>query len=460
MAQDAPDNAAVTMKGKLLAGTDAKELHDSEQPAAGPSTGPLQSHTSEAEAAPKYGGHFASADVAFVPQGGEEPPPDFTPYEAEYSETSNGDIISHDPHLNEDGEALYRFLLAQSEKRPKALFHFCGTHTEYRTRLVSSTDSNGNSSTRSESYTETVEDFNFYVDVGQHIVHGPVHWSVPDDTPAYRGNMYKEVDVHAVEHGMHDDVEVGTKRREATKQEIKRARLWHEEQKTRGLPPWVGPGTPLPTRENLNPFQNVLKSSWTLRDWADDYCTSDKLLKEFIYKKKVYGWNISNLTTALTAAVRSAYQHDVRVEFQLSSTSIIVRPDNALSRTLSNNWLLALLWLLLIYPFIWLYKRFGRRGGGQWAVCGGAYALRFWTPVRLPPDPDTRDPPPPFEETGAIVHVGQDAYTFVGMREGEWFEQWEGTVRRAVWCKLTSRTPLTVPDYRPEDAESGVCRSG
>ena len=38
-----------------------------------------------------------------VPAGGEEPPPEFTPYEAEHFATSSGDIISHDKHLNEDG---------------------------------------------------------------------------------------------------------------------------------------------------------------------------------------------------------------------------------------------------------------------------------------------------------------------------------------------------------------------
>ena len=33
----------------------------------------------------------------------EEPPPDFAPYEAEYTTDSNGNIVSHDKHLNEDG---------------------------------------------------------------------------------------------------------------------------------------------------------------------------------------------------------------------------------------------------------------------------------------------------------------------------------------------------------------------
>jgi hypothetical protein len=41
------------------------------------------------------------------PAGGEEPP-EFTPYEAEHWVSRGGDIISHDPHLNEDGASMIR----------------------------------------------------------------------------------------------------------------------------------------------------------------------------------------------------------------------------------------------------------------------------------------------------------------------------------------------------------------
>ena len=37
---------------------------------------------------------------------GGEPPPDFSPYEAEHFYSSSGNIVSHDPHLNEDGWLL------------------------------------------------------------------------------------------------------------------------------------------------------------------------------------------------------------------------------------------------------------------------------------------------------------------------------------------------------------------
>lgn len=41
--------------------------------------------------------------------GGEDSPPEFTPYEADYFKAKNGCIISHDPHLNEDGLYLGMF---------------------------------------------------------------------------------------------------------------------------------------------------------------------------------------------------------------------------------------------------------------------------------------------------------------------------------------------------------------
>lgn len=49
--------------------------------------------------------HFLKEDP-FVPPGGEEPPPEFTPYEAEHFTGSYGEIISHDPHLNQDGKLI------------------------------------------------------------------------------------------------------------------------------------------------------------------------------------------------------------------------------------------------------------------------------------------------------------------------------------------------------------------
>lgn len=79
-------------------------------------------------------------------------------------------------------------------------------------------------------------------------------------------------------------------RRRAVKQELKAVKAWKASRWQRGLPPWVGPGSVEPGDLRAGAGvgtaeANVLKSSKTLREWADEYCASDKWLKEFTYEK-------------------------------------------------------------------------------------------------------------------------------------------------------------------------------
>jgi hypothetical protein len=94
----------------------------------------------------------------------------------------------------------------------------------------------------------------------------------------------------------------------------------------------------------------------------------------------IYGWDLNTLEAAIRAAIRSTqYIGDhVEVNFESRHKSVIVRPNTRMSRALSNPWLKFLLIITLIYPCIWLFQRFHRRGGGRWAVGGGAYALKRW----------------------------------------------------------------------------------
>ncbi len=48
-------------------------------------------------------GSSLMGEEVIYPHYGEEQPPDFTPYEAKSFTTGDGDVVSHDPHLNEDG---------------------------------------------------------------------------------------------------------------------------------------------------------------------------------------------------------------------------------------------------------------------------------------------------------------------------------------------------------------------
>lgn len=150
--------------------------------------------------------------------------------------------------------------------------HCRGSHNETHTRLVRS-DRAGNEDWRTEQYTETVVDFDFKIDVGQHIAGGPTHWSVPDSSPAYRGRMFREVGI-------------GHEKRKAKRAEVNAAKAWDKERNARGFPPWIG--SDYAWREDqphIMHGDSVLKSSWTLRQWADDYCSSRKFLKEFEYHK-------------------------------------------------------------------------------------------------------------------------------------------------------------------------------
>jgi hypothetical protein len=110
---------------------------------------------------------------------------------------------------------------------------------------------------------------------------------------------------------------------------------------------------------------------------------------------------------------------------------VIVRPNTRVSRAISNPWLKFLLIITLIYPCIWLFQHFHQRGGGRWAVGGGAYALKRWEVVG---------------EDGSHAMFEDDRRLFIGEREGEWFKRWEGTIRRCVMARKVDNRAMSLPD--------------
>ncbi|TFY80950.1 hypothetical protein EWM64_g3068 [Hericium alpestre] len=367
---------------------------------------------------------------AFIPQGGEEAPPSFTPYEAEYFVAKNKTIITHDPHLNQDGEALYRFLLGQSAQPPVFLLRCKGTHVEHKTRHVTKTDSNGRRRSETEHYTETVTDFEFSIDLGQHLSTDIVQWTVGDDEPVYRGTMVREV-------GHEEDV------RKATRTEKRDGNAWALRRTLQGFPPWISPGSGYVENGRsdvgmpMEQLREVLKSSWTLRQWADDYCNSPKYFKEFIYEKIVYGWNLEALASAVKSCIQSThYTGDISVKFETELAQVIVRPDNRLARMLSNPWLKFLLIITLIFPFIWLFRRFHSRGGGRWTVGGAAYAMKRWELVRTAINVTAKD----VEQYKLSDPRGTYTMTQEGIKRS----------RAAAAAKKVDRIAMSLPDDVPD----------
>ncbi|KAG5639220.1 hypothetical protein H0H81_005294 [Sphagnurus paluster] len=224
-------------------------------------------------------------------------------------------------------------------------------------------------------------------------------------------------------------------RRKATKEETASFKAWEHQRAENGYPPWA--------RRDGSEYLNVLQSSQTLRQWADEYCSSPKYLKEFVYEKFVHGWNIQALEEAVRGAIAQAhYSGHVSVETHLTATKIIIRPDNRLSRTLSKTFVKYLLMILLIYPFIWLFKRYHSRGGGRWEVCGGAYALKYTEPLDTPElTPDGGGIRLP-SASARIIDTEHGPVRLYGLREGEWFRRWEQVIRQSVVSKLQRSEPM------------------
>ena len=179
------------------------------------------------------------------------------------------------------GEALYRFLLSQASKPPTFTLHIKGTHTEFRTRPAyrnrNEYDRQHNESRVNREETteiETITDFDFRIDLTHQLL--PVtHWTVADSEPAYRGKMVREVE---------EQDGFSLQKRTATRTEGKGIDHLRKYRVENGLPPWVQAEESVVVMED-RPNGPVYKSSRTVRQWADDYCASDKLLKEFMYEK-------------------------------------------------------------------------------------------------------------------------------------------------------------------------------
>jgi hypothetical protein len=167
---------------------------------------------------------------------------------------------------------------------------------------------------------------------------------------------------------------------------------------------------------------------------------------------------------AIRATIESSpYNGSVQIDFTPYGSKVYIRPDNSVSRMLSNKWLKFLSIILLIFPFIWLFKRFHSRGGGRWEVCGGAYPLKQWVPLGLgegPGEEMSSDPLPPYNpfstSSDLIPTTSQRAQgstrykqtpkgpmKLLGVKEGEWFRNWEGVIIRAVIGRYQSPIPLS-----------------
>ncbi|KIM80107.1 hypothetical protein PILCRDRAFT_9686 [Piloderma croceum F 1598] len=268
----------------------------------------------------------------------------------------NACIVSRDPLLNNDGDALYRFILDHMDP-PSVQLHCFGSHVV--TELVA----HGSSAKMKKT---TVVDFNFVVDLALSMKPGSGElYTCGDDVVTYRGGMVKKIGVK---------------------------------------------GSPVKT----------------VRDWVRNYTGSPKTGKEFRFNKVISEIDMPKIRDAVNQIISSTgYSSVQNVYFTVGNSSIKVQADSSLTRMPADG-LKYLRWIDLVYPFVWMYRRFGKQGG-KWDVCRASFTCN-------------RDPRDPHKVIG------------VPLGDGDWVKIWERTIRLGI----RNRIQTTQPIYRPTADDSEV----
>ncbi|KAG8908951.1 hypothetical protein FRB99_000054 [Tulasnella sp. 403] len=381
---------------------------------------------------------------------------------------SSGNAVSQDARLNR--ETLYHFLTSQAAVPPSFKLECYGSHTERLTRTVTH-KSNGNTVKVEEPYYETeacyqtVTDFQFTIDLSPLFPPHPqmtAIWLAADSTPAYRGGASLEVD-EKLPDIVFEKVECGgsCRRRKATAAEISQAEAHKSRLDALGLPRWTATAPPDMRRHYYRAAKDnggimddsvVPSSLMTLRTWADEYCRSGKALKEFQFRKDVYGWDLADLRQKVCNTIRANYgrEEEPRVDFVVEASRVTIQSDSRLSRMLANTWIYVLLWATLIYPlFIWPYRRLN---GGKSQVAGSAFRPIRWKHLEDSYPGQTaeeyvamHDHTPSLPESGRLRKTHDGVSELVNCSAEEWFTMWEETIATLVKDRHASRNPISSP---------------
>jgi len=298
------------------------------------------------------------------------------PEKAKYFEMGDS-VVSYDPQLNSDGEALYHFLLSESTPSPFLRISCRGSK------------------------------FNFCIDIVPY--YGPVVlWSVADNELAYRGSMESKAEGSTF---------IGSQAAKAWKVRRKAWERWGG-----NPPPWYHWHAATDTAVNIttdgsDAHLDGLRSSKSLRQWADEYCASPKVMKEFVFKKVVYGWDLKKLEDNIRSTIKSSpCLYDGIISITLIRYRSIVRirpgPDPANLKSVLRK----LLSLLL----------FRVRDGGRWEVCGSACE---WVPATS------------FRAQG-YVQTPTGPKAILWENEDDWLKYWKNDIIRAVTDQYHSSIPL------------------
>ncbi|RPB20997.1 hypothetical protein L211DRAFT_753652, partial [Terfezia boudieri ATCC MYA-4762] len=267
-------------------------------------------------------------------------PPPFSIYQpTTHPHYLNNHLVTHDPHLNTDGEALYQFLLQENLIPPIQHVQVRGSHQVRNT--VWETDREGKSKAKTE--TRTVEDFRFRLDLtgglwavmqarggAEGLSEGGVLKVLGDGEKIYRGGRMKS-------------------RWREKKGRLLGSIFDHDHDQEAALLPSATP-TPIPD------------SQLSIRAWADRYCQLPTTLKEFIVRKPITNLSQPLIRNLITNQIRATnYRGAISISFPKQKHKIAIYPDTPLARLRNNPWVRWFFYLSFLWMVSWPILYFSTR---------------------------------------------------------------------------------------------------
>lgn len=134
---------------------------------------------------------------------------------------------------------------------------------------------------------------------------------------------------------------------------------------------------------------------------------------------------------------------------------LVVIPPNLLSRAINKvkarfdtipesssrqTFIYTLLWLTLLYPLIWLWRRLHPTGGAPYNVARSVYSLKFYPPLPSTFPGESLEAAndrlggmykihPELPKPANLVPGPKGVHYLLGRKEGEWFREWEERIR-------------------------------
>ncbi|KAF8429814.1 hypothetical protein EV426DRAFT_639554 [Tirmania nivea] len=302
-------------------------------------------------------------------------PPPFSVYQpTTHPHYLNSHLITHDPHLNTDGEALYQFLLQENLIPPIQHVQVRGSHEVRNT--VWETDREGRRTTRSE--TRTVEDFRFRLDLTgglwavmqagggvEGLGEGGVLKVLGDEEKVYRGgrtkSRWREQEGRCQGNGQ-DGNERGCCGRKGCKRKGKKGRRRNQTSICTDPPGNWGLLDPTYHHDH-DPEANLLPnatptstpdSQLPVRAWTDRYCHLPTTLKEFIVRKPITNLSKPLITSLITNQIRATnYRGSVSISFPKQKHKIAIYPDTQFARARNNPWVRWFFYLTFLWVVTW-----------------------------------------------------------------------------------------------------------